>query len=187
MHWRQVFLVKRLGPAHLIDDTQRGTARLPNRCFTSRQPERAKMRHALERFLLGEQKFSAPDGAIGSVAGAIPRHTESWILHFVLRHAGKDMRPMVLDRMQGGIGLRRQFRRELGRKIIGVHVARDDFGLHVVKAGQVRGHRTECGVGLARFEIADMLLMKASWPTLRATVFFKCAPTARTLGSGVLI
>ena len=56
------------------------------------------MRHAFEcPVAFGEQKFPAPDGPVQTVAGSIPNNTQGWSFDLILRHAGGDVCPVMLD------------------------------------------------------------------------------------------
>ena len=49
------------------------------------------MRDAFEcSVTFGEQKFTAPDGSVQTVAASVPNHTQGWRFDLILRHAGGD-------------------------------------------------------------------------------------------------
>jgi len=101
----------------------------------ARKPEVAKVRDAFERFLPAQQKFAAPDGAVGPYpVPSTPRQRGKF--DFIFRHAGENVRPVVLDGVQRDVDPRGQLRGVPGRGIIGVQIARDDFGCRLMEPGR---------------------------------------------------
>jgi len=82
----------RRGPAHHEDScARRARARVRRRL---RQPVRCNA--GGRSVQVRNQELAAPDGAVRSVAGAIPGHADDLPFEAVLRHAGGDVRVMVL-------------------------------------------------------------------------------------------
>src|ERR1700677_3031384 len=95
--WSQSALGNSGGTPNFVQDAQSGPARLFDRSIAARQAELAKVRHALERPCIGQEKFSAPDRTVRAITGAIPGDTEHWLLQFMFGEASQDMRKMMLD------------------------------------------------------------------------------------------
>ena len=117
---------------YLVKKAERGTAGLLDRGLPAGQAELPQVSDALKRFVIHEEKFSAPNRAIETVAGAVPGHAERGRFKLIFGHAGRDVRHDV--ERDAGNG---ETRRKLRRKIIGMHVAGDDVDLSVVELRQV--------------------------------------------------
>src|SRR5271167_949772 len=111
------------------------------------------MRGAFKPLLAGEQKLATPDGPVETVTGAIPRNAKSGRLDFILGHARKHVRPVMLHGMNGRSRLSGIF----GGKIIGMTIAGDEGGRGFVKAREVFCRGTKSGMSLAGGEVADVL------------------------------
>ena len=62
-----------------------------------------------------------------------------------------------------------------------MQIVSDDLRFRLVKARQIRDGAGESVVRRLRRQIADVLTNENFRPTLSATVFLRCAPTARTV------
>src|SRR3954470_14173791 len=111
------------------------------------------MRHPLKSTVAHQKKFSAPNASVHAIARAVPRNSEHWRFDRVFRHAGKNMRIMMLH----GNAPRAAPARELRRKIIRMQITGDSRGPGVIKrrqvlrAGSKRQHRS------FRLQVSDML------------------------------
>src|ERR1039458_10269127 len=69
---------------------------LANRRGASGKWDIFKMTGALEARIAGEQRFAAPDSAIGAIPGSIEREADDSPVDGVFRHATGNMRVVVL-------------------------------------------------------------------------------------------
>src|SRR5512132_883149 len=133
------------------------------------------MRDAFEcSVTFGKQKFTAPNGSVQTIASSIPNHTEGWRFDLILRHAGGDVRPVMLDfdfgrarhavrAVCGGQGTARPtcyVVRMFGREIIRMHIARYDVDIRIVQPWQIGARPAKRSVSLFRFQIAEVLADK---------------------------
>ena len=155
-----------------MQDAEHAATRLFDRGRAAGQTELTEVCDALKRFVVGKEKFSTPNSAVETVAGAVPCHTERGRFNLIFGHASRDVRPMMLNGMRGN----GQMRREFCRKIVGMHIAGDDIDLSVVELGQVLRRALEGAVGLLSFEIANVLTNEDVGPdTERDGVLQMCA------------
>src|SRR6266496_4354239 len=87
----------------LVEQPQRRPPRLPDRLIPAGQPEGPQVRGTLEGVFRYPQEFAAPDRAIGSIAGAVPRDTQDWTVQLVFGHTGQDVRVVMLNRDQTAV------------------------------------------------------------------------------------
>src|SRR6266513_433779 len=113
-------------------------------------------------------------GSVQTVAGSVPNHTQGWRFDLILRHAGGDVRPVMLDAdfdgarlaeraVTGGQGTARltsYIVRMFGREVIRMHIARHEIDIRIVQPWQIGARPAKRSVSLFRFQIADVLAGK---------------------------
>ena len=134
-----------------VEQAERAAAGLANGGCASGQAEGAKVRGAREWGAVGDEKFAAPDRAVGAETGAVPREAKDGRREFVFRHAGGNVGEVMLH--ANGIAAFG----ELARKIAGMRVARHGLGRDIVERGQIPADPAEGFVRGGRFQIADVL------------------------------
>ena len=92
-----IFFLSKMVTGYFIKQSQRGAAGFLDRLVAARQTERAQMRDAFDAFVGDEEKFAAPNRAVQTVAGAVPRNAKHWWRDFIFRHARQHMGDVVLD------------------------------------------------------------------------------------------
>ena len=133
-----------------------------------------EMCHTFEARVIGNEHFPSPDGAIGAIAGAIERDTDHSSVEMIFRHAGSDMRVMVLDTDQLN-AFRFLSDCPLGGEIVRVKIVRDDLGLNFQDALHVLdGFFVEI-VAFEIFKIADVLAEERFGATNNADRVFQFA------------
>ena len=137
----------------LAAHAHRDPPRLANRRFAAGQRERPHARHALELAALTNQKLAAPNRAVRSIAGAVPRHAEHPPVEpTVFQHAGRHMGVVMLHG-QPRHGLPR---RPLRRKIIRVQVVHQQRRPKPVQPQHILQVRQEPLAGRQRLLIAHV-------------------------------
>src|SRR5579862_5594939 len=107
---------------------QRHAPRLGDRLFAPWHRHIAKMGRAGKADVVADEKFAAPEGTVGSVAGAVERDADDALVQSVLGHAACHVGVMVLH---GNGLLRCRFRatkRITRRGIVGMKVMSDYGG-----------------------------------------------------------
>ncbi len=109
---------------------------------------------AFECQVVGDKNFAAPDGPVGTVAGAVEGDADNLAIEMIFSHAGGDVRVVVLHRdVLQVFPLKSPF----GRKIIGMEIVGDDRRLHFENALKMDYRFIEEIVALEIFQIADVL------------------------------
>ncbi len=121
----------------------------------------------------GDQGLAAPDGAVGSVTGAVEAETERRAEHSAVRavlgEAGGEMGVMMLHRdplqrarfspgalEQATLGAAGE-RRPVGGRIVGMQIVHDRRRHRPVEVEKVENHALEGGMGLRRLHVAQVL------------------------------
>jgi len=120
-----------------------------------------KVSSAFERQVIGDEDFTSPDGAVGTVTGAVEGNADDLAIEMIFGHAGGDVRVVML---YGDVLEVYTLECPLGGKIIGVEIVGDDGGLDFENALEMGNGFVKEIVAFEVFQIADVLAEK-SFPT----------------------
>ncbi len=112
------------------------------------------MRSPLEAAEVGDQKFTSPDFAVSTVAGAIERDPDDFAGEMVLRHAACDVCMMMLH---ADLRLQRKPLRELGAHVLGMQIVSDGAWRDSEKLFQIGERLLEEQQRLVILQVADVL------------------------------
>ena len=114
----------------------------------------AEMGPAFEAGQVCDEKLSAPNLTVGSIAGAVERHANHVLAQMVLGHTGGDVSVMVLhpDPFQSI-----QFLGESGTEVIGMQVMDNHARLHAEQLLHLLQRFAKELEGLVVLQVADML------------------------------
>src|SRR5207342_2028870 len=115
---------------------------------------------ALEGGQAGGQEFTAPDRAVGAVAGPVEGHPDHRPLFAVVGQAGGDVRVVVLDAFGGQV----QLERVLGGQVLRVQVVRHDLRVDVEQPAEVLDALGERAQRLGVLQVPDVLRDKGVAP-----------------------
>ncbi len=87
--------------------------------------------NATEVPVVRQENFATPDAAVGAVARAVQCNADDRLGMVVFRHAGYDMRIVMLHAQQGNAPFLRDFFRHCCGIVAGMEVAGDDFRLRL--------------------------------------------------------
>src|SRR5579859_6958955 len=143
-------------PQHFKQQTRSRAPALADGGISSGQSEGAQVSNTFELTALDAEKFAAPDRAVETVSGAVPRDAEVGAFHAVLRGARRHMRLMVLHPNHAQAGLLRPMR----GSIVGMQIADHRFRPEAVETAQIVNGSLKGVAGFNGFQIADVLAEK---------------------------
>ncbi len=147
-------------PIHLPQQASRRAGTVAHRGLSAWQRERSEMSDTIEAILMAMKEFAAPDRAILSKPGAVPRHAKIIPGHSILRGTSSHMSVMMLHAYKWNPKLFGAYLCPHGRGIIGMQIAHDSLWFEAIKPAKVIDSTLKRVSRLQRIEIADMLTKK---------------------------
>src|SRR5262249_7632514 len=118
----------------------------------ARHGHRGEVAAALEGGQAGGQELTAPDRAVGAVAGPVEGHPDDRACRTVVGQAGGDVRGVVLD----AFGRQVRLERVLGGQVLRVQVVRHDLGVDVEQPAEVLDALGEGAQRLGVLQVPDV-------------------------------
>jgi hypothetical protein len=115
------------------------------------------MRDALERTGFAREHFTAPNGPVGAVAGAVETHPDQRFAVPVFGRKCRTVRPVVLHPNERQPAVSSKRFRPVRREVIRVRVARDRFRFDAEQPRQVLDRTLECCQCRGAAHVANVL------------------------------
>ena len=134
--------------------TDRQSPRFLYGCATARHRHICQMGGPFKLFGLGHQHFTAPDGAVRTITGAVKGQTNDRAFQFVFRHAADNVGMMMLDLDFLNTVL---LCGKPGTQVVRMHITGNNFRTDFKYALQMVNRQLKKVQGHHIFKIPDML------------------------------